>query len=285
MRVMAVTFVPHGQLHYLAADADHRVGDLVLYPTSGGTEVATVAWPPTEIDTEAEIPRCAGAASEADVSRDERVAAERADAKATATRLIGQHGLPMKVVAVDILDRQPDVDRLVAIYYQADQRVDFRALVGDLARTLRARVDLRQIGARDATRLTGGIGLCGRPLCCATWLDDFEPISIRLAKTQDLSTNLLAISGVCGRLMCCLRYEQELYLEFQATAPAVGVEVTTPAGPGRVVGHNVPSGTVRVAHADGQTTCPVADACPVRSDRKPRWRRPKPEAPKTEPDS
>ena len=121
----------------------------------------------------------------------------------------------MKIIAVDYLD-EPN---MFTVYFSAPHRVDFRALVRDLAAKLRARVELRQIGPRDEARLQGGIGPCGRDLCCATFLKDFEPVSVRMAKDQDLPVNPLRIAGACGRLMCCLKYEHPLYQDFHATAP------------------------------------------------------------------
>ena len=273
-KVMAVEFVPYGQLHYLVADQDYVVGEHVLYPTSNGTEVARVVWPPTEIDSNAKILVCAGYATEADFERDKRIRCEREAAKQTAERVIGEHDLPMRVVAVDVLDRQPEVDKMVAVYFKADSRVDFRSLVVDLARNLQAKVDIRQIGARDETRLLGGIGMCGRDFCCATWLDDYEPISIRLARLQELSTNPLSISGPCGKLLCCLRYEKDSYQEFFISTPPDGTRVSTPHGPGEVVGHNVPSDTLRVLiDEQGVFTCPRKDVCTIHDKpRKPRWK-------------
>ena len=122
--------------------------------------------------------------------------------------------------------------------------MDFRSLVRDLGATLHCRVELRQLSARDSARVQGGIGSCGRDLCCATFLTDFEPVTIRMAKDQDLPLNPLRISGACGRLMCCLKYEHPLYPEFSRSAPAVGSRVTTPEGEGRVVGHSVPRDAV-----------------------------------------
>jgi cell fate regulator YaaT (PSP1 superfamily) len=149
------------------------------------------------------------------------------------------------------------------VYFSAPQRVDFRGLVRDLTTKLHARIELRQIGPRDEARLQGGIGPCGRDLCCATFLKDFEPVSVRMAKDQDLPVNPLRIAGACGRLMCCLKYEHPLYQDFHATAPRRGEAVETPDGPGVVVGHNVPSDTVIVKMAeDGRrTACPKASVC------------------------
>lgn len=270
-RVMAVSFSRHGQLHYLRASGDFRVGEQVLYPTSGGPEVATVVWPPTEIITDAEIPAVVGRASDSDLQRAARLAAERDAATATVLDLIAAHELGMNVVAVDVLD-QPE--KLVAVYYLADERVDFRALVSDLARALRTRVDLRQIGARDATRLNGGIGSCGRALCCSTWLTEFEPISVRLARSQAMSANPMQISGACGKLLCCLRFEHEMYADFFTSAPPDGTRVTTADGLGVVVGHNVPSNTVTVLLDEGGTKVydPEAACAVVEKPRKPRWK-------------
>jgi cell fate regulator YaaT (PSP1 superfamily) len=149
------------------------------------------------------------------------------------------------------------------VYFGAPHRVDFRALVRDLGGRLKARVELRQIGPRDEARLQGGIGPCGRDLCCATFLKDFEPVSVRMAKDQDLPVNPMRIAGACGRLMCCLKYEHPLYQDFRKDAPPVGATVTSPDGPGTVIGHNVPSDTVVVKlYADGQArACPKASVC------------------------
>jgi cell fate regulator YaaT (PSP1 superfamily) len=159
-------------------------------------------------------------------------------------------------VAVDHL---PEPNR-TTIYFSAPHRVDFRALVRDLGSTLRCRVELRQVSARDEARVQGGIGPCGRDLCCATFLKDFEPVSIRMAKDQDLPLNPLRISGACGRLMCCLKYEHPLYQEFAASAPAVGERVDSPVGRGRVVGRNVPSDSVTVRLDDGGARCSCSRA-------------------------
>ena len=143
------------------------------------------------------------------------------------------------------------------IYFTAPHRVDFRALVSELARSLHARIDLRQIGSRDAARLVGGLGNCGRDLCCATFLKDFEPVSLRMAKVQDLPPNPSKISGACGRLMCCLKYEHPLYAEFARTAPAMGEKVALEDGDGVVVGHQVPADSVVIRMNASGATRPV----------------------------
>ena len=162
----------------------------------------------------------------------------------------------MKVTAVDYLDR----DNVFVIYFSAPHRVDFRELVRDLARSLRARVELRQVGPRDEARLQGGIGPCGRDLCCATFLKDFEPVSVRMAKDQDLPVNPMRIAGACGRLMCCLKYEHPLYAEFRERAPRLGAQVDAPQGTGTVVGYNVPSDRVLVKLSEDGRRCACSRA-------------------------
>lgn len=266
--VMAVSFERYGRLYYLdAADVPAGVGDKVLVPTDDGPEVAECVWAPEWVSEDvAGLPACAGLAAEADLRRDEANQHRRAEARVTAKRLVRQHGLPMKVVGVDYVDRRAGVDQLVVIYFSAPGRVDFRTLVRDLARALHARVELRQVGPRDEARLSGGIGPCGRDLCCATFLRDFEPVTMRMAKDQDLPPNPLKISGACGRLMCCLKYEHPLYQEFKATAPAVGAAVDTDAGPGEVIAHRVPADevVVRLSSSGSACACTRASVCSPR---------------------
>jgi cell fate regulator YaaT (PSP1 superfamily) len=259
--VMAVSFERYGRLYYLdPGPHTPRVGDKVLVPTDDGPEVAECVWAPQRVSEDiGGLPVCAGLATDEQLARDERNRARRAEAKVTAKRLIRRHELPMKVVAVDYVDRH----ERITIYFSAPHRVDCRALVRDLASTLAARIELRQLGARDEARVQGGIGPCGRDLCCATFLRDFEPVSVRMAKDQDLPLNPLKISGACGRLMCCLKYEHPLYQEFKAHAPRIGAKVSSPEGEGRVVAHNVPSDTVvvRLSESGRRCSCNKADVC------------------------
>lgn len=223
---MAVSFERYGRLYYLdPGDGSYAVGDKVLVPTDSGAEVAECVWAPewvTDDEGYRDLPVCAGHAREDDLARDAAHRRRRAEAKLAAKKLIKSNNLPMKVVGIDVLEQQGGADQLVVVYFTAPHRVDFRVLVGELARALRARIDLRQVGSRDAARLTGGIGSCGRELCCATFLKDFEPVSLRLAKAQNLPPNPMKISGACGRLMCCLKYEHPLYVEFAREAPKIG---------------------------------------------------------------
>jgi cell fate regulator YaaT (PSP1 superfamily) len=260
----AVSFNRYGRLYYLdPGELMPAVGDKVLVPTDDGAEVAECVWAAQWVDEDTGgLPRLAGMAGEDDLRRDETQRKRKAEAKVAAKRLIREHTLPMKVVAVDHVLESASGPR-TTIYFTAPHRVDFRSLVRDLGATLHCRVELRQLSARDSARVQGGIGSCGRDLCCATFLTDFEPVTIRMAKDQDLPLNPLRISGACGRLMCCLKYEHPLYQQFQATAPAVGTRVSTPEGDGRVVGHSVPRDAVVVRmDADGsRCSCSRASVC------------------------
>lgn len=259
--MMAVSFERYGRLYYLDPGGHKpKIGDKVLVPTDGGPEVAECVWAPQWMSEDVGgLPVCAGPAGTEDLERDEQNRHRRAEGRLAARRLIREHGLPMKLIAVDFLS----TTNVFVVYFSAPHRVDFRALVRDLAARLRSRVELQQIGPRDEARLQGGIGPCGRDLCCATFLKDFEPVSVRMAKDQDLPVNPMRIAGACGRLMCCLKYEHPLYQDFKKKAPRTGTQVDTPEGPGTVVAHNVPSDSVVVRMAaDGSTcACSVASVC------------------------
>ena len=161
--------------------------------------------------------------------------------------LIEKHELDMKPVAVEYLF---DGTKIV-FYFSAEERVDFRDLVRDLASRFKARIDMRQVGVRDEARMVGGIGHCGQMLCCVRFPGDFQPVSIRMAKEQDLPLNPLKISGLCGRLMCCLRYEYDAYKDFKSRAPKRNSKIETPAGEAKVVELNTPLETVKLRFADG----------------------------------
>jgi cell fate regulator YaaT (PSP1 superfamily) len=160
---------------------------------------------------------------------------------------VQQHNLPMKLVEAEYTF---DGSRLT-FYFTADERVDFRALVRDLAATFRTRIELRQIGARDQAKLQGGVGMCGKTLCCSSWITDFGVVSIKMAKEQDLPLNPSKISGVCGRLLCCLSYENDNYIQAKQNMPQVGTLLDTPSGQGKVVSINVPKESVEVMLESG----------------------------------
>lgn len=188
---------------FLEADGvDARVGEPVLVPTEHGDEVATCVWGPAQTSwDDAPLPVCPGKASEADRARDAARAVKRAEIAVVSQALIDRLGLPMKVLAVDLVEPYSDADRLSIIYFSAPHRVDFRTLLGELARNLQSRIDLRQVGARDIAALIGDVGPCGRTLCCVAMSPVTQPVVVR-----DVEGNIPA--GQCGRYACCSVYEQ-----------------------------------------------------------------------------
>jgi cell fate regulator YaaT (PSP1 superfamily) len=264
--MMAVSFKRSGRLHYLDPGPWRpAVGDKVLVPTGTGPEVAECIWAPQWIDDDiGGLPVCAGLASAEDLTRDEEDRARRAQARMLAKRLARELGLPMKIVGADYLSQS----ELIVVYFSAQDRVDFRGLVRELTGRLRAHVELRQVGPREEAKLQGGIGPCGRDLCCTTFLREFEPVSIRMAKDQDLPVNPMRIAGACGRLMCCLKYEHPLYVRFKDEVPKVGAAVDSPAGAGTVVGYSVPADQVivKVAETGQRCACPKASVCGSRQE-------------------
>jgi cell fate regulator YaaT (PSP1 superfamily) len=269
--MMAVTFTRSGRLYYLDP-GEHRpkVGDRVLFPTSTSAEVCEVVWGPETVEDEiGGLPVCAGIASDADVRRDEDNRRRRAEIQVAAQRLIRELRLPMKVSAVDWSDVGHESGRPTAtVFFTAGTRIDFRQLVRDLATTLDCKVQLTQLSPRDDARVKGGIGSCGRDTCCSTFLVDFDPVTVRMARDQDLPANPMKISGACGRLMCCLKYEHQLYADAKSSWPRPGDEVDTPDGPGRVQSVNVPGEklVVRLAATGKVSVCPVASTCGARAD-------------------
>jgi cell fate regulator YaaT (PSP1 superfamily) len=257
----AVSFDRNGKLYYLdPGPYTPSVGDMVLVPTDEGPEVAECVWAPEYIsDPVGGLPVLAGMAGPEDLERTAEARQKKAQARVAAKRLSRELELDMKIVAVDYVRAA----NRYTVYFTSAHRVDFRQLVRDMSRTLSGRVEIRQLTARDEARVQGGIGPCGRDLCCSTFLKDFEPVSVRMAKDQDLPLNPLKISGACGKLMCCLKYEHPLYTQFKASAPSIGESVTTDEGEGRVVGHDVPRDSVVVRLNDGgrRTSCSRASVC------------------------
>lgn len=228
-----------------------RTGDEVIIPTPRGVEFGVVMSPPREIPDggiKDELSKVVRRATDRDRQQRERNEIRRDRAFRKCQELIVKHQLPMKLIDIDYAFDGSSI----TFYFTAEGRVDFRALVRDLASALKTRIELRQIGVRDEAKMIGGLGPCGRPLCCALFLDEFYPISIRMAKEQHLPLNPAKISGVCGRLMCCLRYEQDSYRRFTLWVPGVGERVETERGPARVVAHDMMSEKVTLELEDGE---------------------------------
>jgi len=228
-----------------------RTGDEVIVPTSKGVEFGVVTSPAREIpDTSmpGELKKVVRRVTDRDRQQRERNEIRRDRAFRKCQELIVKHQLPMKLIDIDyVFDGSA-----ITFYFTAEGRVDFRVLVRDLASALKTRIELRQIGVRDEAKMIGGLGPCGRTLCCALFLEEFYPISIRMAKEQHLPLNPAKISGVCGRLMCCLRYEQDSYRRFMIWVPGVGETVVTERGEARVVAHDVMSEKVTLELEGGE---------------------------------
>lgn len=223
-------------------------GDNVIVQTSKGAEIGRVVDAPHYVDDSdlsAPLEQVIRVATEED--REAQTSCIRRRAMMVCREGIAAHKLDMKLVSADV---SLSGDRVTFSFY-CDERVDFRGLVADLSRTLKMRVELRQIGAREEARIVGGLGPCGRHLCCTLFSGDDEPVSIRMAKEQNLPLNPVKISGLCGRLMCCLKYEQEQYVCFRKEAPPRGTRVVTPTGAGVITGYHVPKEAITVRMEDG----------------------------------
>jgi cell fate regulator YaaT (PSP1 superfamily) len=257
--IVGVGFKKGGKVVYYDPDRlSLRSGDEVIVPTSKGVEYGTVVSPPCEIpDTSVpeDLKKVVRRATDRDRQQRERNEARRDRAYRKCQELITKHELPMKLIDIDyVFDGSS-----ITFYFTAEGRVDFRALVRDLASALKTRIELRQIGVRDEAKMIGGLGPCGRTLCCALFLSEFHPISIRMAKEQHLPLNPAKISGVCGRLMCCLRYEQDVYRRFLHRVPGVGEVISTERGEARVIGHDVLDEKVILELEDGDKYTLEAD--------------------------
>jgi cell fate regulator YaaT (PSP1 superfamily) len=247
-------------------------GDEVVVPAARGVGYGRVVTPIKEVgdaDLEEPLKKVMRRASARDKERQKENTQKKEEAYRTARKLIQQHGLPMKLVDVDyVFDGSS-----IVFYFTAEGRVDFRELVKDLASTLKARIELRQVGVRDEAKMVGGLGPCGRDLCCSLFLSDFNPVSIKMAKEQDLPLNPTKISGICGRLMCCLKYEVAAYEEFNQNAPQIGTEVETEQGKGRVVGYHVPRNLVVVEIEAGRRVDVPLDGLKTPKEQRGRKRR------------
>ena len=230
LKIIGVRFKSVGKIYYFdPKDYDVKMGDKVIVETARGVECGEVALVDREIDETRFTNPVKGIirlATPNDMKTIEKNRQKEKDAFKICEQKIAAHKLKMNLIDVECTF---DNNKLL-FYFTAESRVDFRELVKDLASVFRTRIELRQIGVRDETKIRGGIGICGRPLCCHTYLSEFAPVSIKMAKEQNLSLNPTKISGVCGRLMCCLTHEEETYEELNSHLPANGDHVTTPEG-------------------------------------------------------
>ncbi len=245
--VVGIRFKKAGKIYYFDPDnLEIQKGNNVIVETARGLEFGEVVIGPREVNDEEIIQplkKVIRAATEEDVLKDQDNKAKEKDAFNICLSKIADHGLPMKLIDVEYTF---DNSKII-FYFVADGRIDFRELVKDLASIFRTRIELRQIGVRDESKFIGGLGPCGRSMCCSSFLGDFEPVSIKMAKEQNLSLNPTKISGVCGRLMCCLNYEQNTYEEIRKKMPAVGSIVKTPEdGEGEVVENSILLESVKV---------------------------------------
>ena len=253
-KIIGVRFRTAGKIYYFGPkDFQIEVGDKVVVETARGVELGTVAVGPKEVPDEEVVQPLKSVqrlATEEDLKKIEKNKEKEKEAFKICQEKIKKHNLEMKLVDAEYTF---DNNKLL-FYFTADGRIDFRELVKDLASVFRTRIELRQIGVRDETKTLGGIGICGRALCCTTYLTDFVPVSIKMAKEQNLSLNPTKISGVCGRFMCCLKNEQETYEYLNAQLPNVGDMVKTPEGiKGQVKSVNVLRQLVKVVIEQNDT--------------------------------
>ena len=237
--VVGVRFKNAGKVYYFdPGEYTLSQGENVVVETARGMEFGVVTTEPKEVD-ESEIisplKKIVRIANEQDIRQHEVNTKKKERAISLCQEKIEKRGLEMKLIDVEYTF---DNSKII-FYFTADGRVDFRELVKDLAAVFKMRIELRQIGVRDEAKMMGGIGICGKSLCCATWLADFEPVSIKMAKLQGLSLNPTKISGICGRLMCCLKYENATYVELRRGMPDVGERIKTPDGMAVVVESNI----------------------------------------------
>lgn len=229
-KVVGVRFRNAGKVYYFdPAGLEIKAGAHVIVETARGVEMGTVILAPKDVEDESVVQPLKAViriATEADEETVKKNKEKEKEAFQICLKKIAKHNLEMKLVEAEYTF---DNNKLL-FYFTADGRIDFRELVKDLAAVFRTRIELRQIGVRDETKILGGVGICGRALCCHTYLSEFVPVSIKMAKEQNLSLNPTKISGVCGRLMCCLKNEQDTYEYLNSRLPGVGDTVTTPDG-------------------------------------------------------
>ena len=253
-RIIGVQFQENGKMYYFdSSDIDVKTGEYVIVDTARGNDLGEVVMGTREVDEEnwhTPLKKVIRLADEQDIQHGQENRVKEKEAFAICQKKIAEHKLEMKLVSVEYAFDNSKI----LFFFTANGRVDFRSLVKDLASVFKMRIELRQIGVRDEAKMLGGLGPCGRPICCGSFLDQFQPVSIKMAKEQNLSLNPTKISGVCGRLMCCLKYEQEHYELTRKKMPKIGREVITPDGTGPVTDLNIVKETVFVRLTNGDTS-------------------------------
>ncbi len=260
--VVGVRFKEVGKVYYFDPDGHSlKKGDIVIVETARGVECGEVAMENRDVSEEEivkPLKKLVRVATDEDIDKVKENKKKEKEAFEICEKKILKHGLDMKLVDIEYTFDNSKI----LFYFTADGRVDFRELVKDLASVFHTRIELRQIGVRDESKMLGGIGICGRPFCCSSFLGDFQPVTVKMAKEQGLSLNPTKISGTCGRLMCCLKYEQNAYDHLLRITPKTGAIVETPEGRGKVVDVNLLRGIVKV-QLDKK-----ADAAPAAYDRR-----------------
>lgn len=255
--VVGIRFKEVGKVYYFDPDGKtFKKGDRAIVETARGVECGEVAMENSDVpDKEIVKPlkTVIRAATEDDIKTVIENKAKEEKAFSVCEEKIIKHKLDMKLVEVEYTFDNSKI----LFYFTSDGRVDFRELVKDLASVFRTRIELRQIGVRDESKMLGGFGICGRPFCCNTFLGDFEPVSIKMAKEQGLSLNPVKISGTCGRLMCCLKYEQDAYEHLLRHTPKVGALVETAEGRGTVIENNLITGMLKIRLDRRQEAAPL----------------------------
>ena len=253
-KIIGVQFQKNGKLYYFDANGfEVKPGDYVIVDTARGQDLGEVSMGPRETDEKiwkSPLKKTIRIATEQDIQHGIDNRQKENEAFSVCQKKIAEHNLEMKLVSVEYAFDNSKI----LFFFTANGRVDFRSLVKDLASIFKMRIELRQIGVRDEAKMLGGLGPCGRPICCGTFLEQFQPVSIKMAKEQNLSLNPTKISGVCGRLMCCLKYEQEHYELTRKKMPKIGKEVITPDGTGPVTDLNIVKETVFVRLTNGDSS-------------------------------
>ena len=253
-RIIGVQFQKNGKLYYFDANGiEVKNGDYVIVDTARGYDLGEVIMGTRDMNEgewNSPLKKAIRLATDQDIQHGRENRIKEKEAFSICQKKIAEHKLEMKLVSVEYAFDNSKI----LFFFTANGRVDFRSLVKDLASIFKMRIELRQIGVRDEAKMLGGLGPCGRPICCGTFLEQFQPVSIKMAKEQNLSLNPTKISGVCGRLMCCLKYEQEHYEMTRKKMPKIGREVITPDGRGSVTDLNIVKETVFVRMTNGDTS-------------------------------